>query len=51
MMGSDNELETAKDEARMNSEEGYVQHVNKTENGYEVSDWYDSDSTVVEEFY
>ena len=47
MMGSDNELETAKDEARMNSEEGYVQHVNKTENGYEVSDWYDSDSTVV----
>lgn len=47
MMGSDSELETAKDEARMNSEEGYVQHVNKTENGYEVSDWYDSDTTVV----
>lgn len=47
MMSSDNELETAKDEARMNSEEGYAQHVNKTANGYEVSDWYDSDSTVV----
>jgi len=31
----------------MSSEEGYVQHVNKTENGYEVSDWYDSDTTVV----
>jgi hypothetical protein len=41
------ELESAKDEAKMSSEEGYVQHVNKTENGYEVSDWYDSDTTVV----
>jgi hypothetical protein len=40
------ELEAAKDEARMNSEEGYVQHVNKTEDGYEISDWYDDDTTV-----
>jgi len=40
------ELEAAKDEARMNSEEGYVQHVNKTKDGYEVSDWYDDDTTV-----
>ena len=41
-----NELEAAKDEARMSSEEGYVQHVNKTKDGYEVSDWYDDDTTV-----
>jgi hypothetical protein len=41
-----NELMAAKDRAKRNSEEGYVQHVNKTENGYEVSDWYDSDTTV-----
>ena len=42
-----NDLEMAKQEAQENSKEGYVQHVNKTENGYEVSDWYDSDTTVV----
>ena len=41
-----NDLEMAKQEAQENSKEGYVQHVNKTENGYEISDWYDSDSTV-----
>ena len=41
-----NDLEMAKQEAQENSKEGYVQHVNKTENGYEVSDWYDSDDTV-----
>ena len=41
-----NDLEMAKQEAQENSKEGYVQHVNKTDNGYEVSDWYDSDTTV-----
>lgn len=44
--GIDKELEAAKEEARKNSEEGYVQHVNKTSYGYTVSDWYDGDSTV-----
>jgi hypothetical protein len=44
-MGMD--LETAKAQAQANSEEGYVQHVNKNEDGtYSISDWYDSDSTV-----
>jgi hypothetical protein len=41
-----NDLEMAKQEAQENSKEGYVQHVNKTDDGYEVSDWYDSDTTV-----
>jgi hypothetical protein len=40
------DLEAAKKEAQENSKEGYVQHVNKTDNGYEISDWYDSDTTV-----
>ena len=42
----DADLEAAKEEARKNSEEGYVQHVNKKEHGYTVEDWYDADSTV-----
>jgi hypothetical protein len=41
-----NDLEAAKKEAQENSKEGYTQHVNKTDNGYEISDWYDSDTTV-----
>ena len=43
---TNNDLEMAKQEAQENSKEGYVQHVNKTDDGYEVSDWYDSDTTV-----
>ena len=42
----DAELEAAKEEARKNSQEGYVQHVNKKGHGYVVEDWYDADSTV-----
>lgn len=42
----DAELEAAKEEARKNSEEGYVQHVNKKGHSYSVEDWYDADSTV-----
>jgi len=41
-----NDLEAVKKEAQENSKEGYVQHINKTDNGYEISDWYDSDTTV-----
>ena len=41
-------LEQAKREAlRISKKEGVVQHVNTIKNGrYEVSDWYDSDTTV-----
>ena len=42
----DTELEDAKEEARRESENGYVQHVNKSSHGYSISDWYDADSTV-----
>jgi hypothetical protein len=41
-----NELKAAKDEAKMSSEEGYVQQVNKPDNGYDVSDLYDDDTTI-----
>jgi hypothetical protein len=39
-------LDQAKKEALENSKDGYVQHVNKTPKGYEVSDWYDDKATV-----
>jgi hypothetical protein len=40
-------LEDAKQYARSESEEGFVQHVNKDgRGGYIVEDWYDSDNTV-----
>lgn len=42
-------LSKAKEEAqKISEEEGVVQHVNKKPDGsYEVSDWYDADSTVI----
>lgn len=40
-------LELLKRYAKQQSRNGYVQHVNKTSDGYYViSDWYDADSTV-----
>lgn len=46
---NDNSLSKAKEEAqKISEEEGVVQHVNKKPDGsYEVSDWYDADSTVI----
>ena len=42
-----NDLEDAKSVAQdISSEEGVAQHVNMRGNGYEVSDWFDSDTTV-----
>jgi len=43
------EYEEARAEAhRISKEERVVQHVNKKQDGtYYVSDWYDSDSTVI----
>lgn len=40
-------LSEAMDKAYKNSLEGYVQHVNKSQSGYIVSDWYDGDCTVI----
>lgn len=41
------DLEAAKDYARSESEQGFVQHVNKNpRGGFKVEDWYDSDTTV-----
>jgi len=39
-------LDQAKKEALKGSKNGYVQHVNKTSAGYEVSDWYDDKTTI-----
>jgi len=39
-------LDQAKKEALKGSKNGYVQHVNKTSTGYEVSDWYDDKTTI-----
>lgn len=42
------DLDQAKEYARKESEEGFVQHVNKTPNGtYKVEDWLDGDNTVI----
>lgn len=42
------DLDQAKEYARKESEEGFVQHVNKTGNNtYKVEDWLDGDDTVV----
>jgi|GEM_PF-4292117 len=44
---SSDSLSKMKELARKESEQGYVQHVNKLPNGgYRVEDWYDSDNTV-----
>ena len=42
----DSELEAIKQKAKEESENGYVQHVNKGLYGYYISDWYDADETV-----
>lgn len=43
----DTELLSAMEDAKMQSENGYVVHVNKSPKGdYELSDWYDDESTV-----
>ncbi len=41
-----NDLESVKARAKKESENGYVQHVNKSGGSYRISDWYDSDETV-----
>jgi hypothetical protein len=46
--GAYNDFEQAKNDAfNISKEEGVVQHVNQiSDNTYEISDWYDADSTV-----
>ncbi len=46
METTETELQKIKEQAKEESKDGCVRHVNRTHNSYIISDWYDSDSTV-----